>query len=79
MTGQPMEYYRMLQMWSVCLLITILGQTVGILTGAAFGTQTGFFLIPAVTTPLLLFAGYFLKLREMLIYLQPLSTVSFFR
>ncbi|XP_071634440.1 ATP-binding cassette sub-family G member 1-like isoform X2 [Temnothorax longispinosus] len=39
MTGQPMEYIRILQMWSVCLLITIIGQTVGILTGAAFGTE----------------------------------------
>ncbi|XP_071634446.1 ATP-binding cassette sub-family G member 4-like [Temnothorax longispinosus] len=79
MTGQPMEYIRILQMWSVCLLITILGQTVGILTGAAFGTESGFFLIPAVSTPLLLFAGYFLKFREISVYLQPLSTISFFR
>ncbi|XP_071557286.1 ATP-binding cassette sub-family G member 1-like isoform X1 [Temnothorax nylanderi] len=79
MTGQPMEYVRILQMWSVCLLITILGQTVGILTGAAFGTESGFFLIPAVSTPLLLFAGYFLKFREISVYLQPLSTLSFFR
>ncbi|XP_018338581.1 PREDICTED: ATP-binding cassette sub-family G member 4-like [Trachymyrmex septentrionalis] len=78
-TGQPMEYDRFLQTWSVCLLITIIGQTFGILTGTAFGTELGIFLIPATSIPLLLFSGFFLKLNEMSIYLQPLSFVSFFR
>ncbi|XP_012063520.1 PREDICTED: ATP-binding cassette sub-family G member 1-like [Atta cephalotes] len=79
MTGQPMEYDRFLQTWSVCLLITIIGQTFGILTGTAFGTELGIFLIPASSISLLLFSGFFLKLNEMSIYLQPLSFVSFFR
>ncbi|KYN29408.1 ATP-binding cassette sub-family G member 4 [Trachymyrmex cornetzi] len=79
MTGQPMEYDRFLQTWSVCLLITIIGQTFGILTGTAFDTELGIFLIPAISIPLLLFSGFFLKLSEMSIYLQPLSFVSFFR
>lgn len=34
-----MEYARILQMWSVSLLLTILGQTVGILTGVVFDTH----------------------------------------
>ncbi|XP_011060248.1 PREDICTED: ATP-binding cassette sub-family G member 4-like [Acromyrmex echinatior] len=79
MTGQPMEYDRFLQMWSVCLLVTIIGQTFGIFTGTAFGTELGTFLIPAISIPLLLFSGFFLKLNEMSIYLQPLSFVNFFR
>lgn len=78
-TGQPMESDRLLQAWSICVLITILGQTVGILTGSAFNTEIGVFLIPALSIPLLLFAGFFLKIGEMSVYLQPLSTVSFFR
>ncbi|KAG5306219.1 ABCG4 protein, partial [Acromyrmex insinuator] len=79
MTGQPMEYDRFLQMWSVCLLVTIIGQTFGIFAGTAFGTELGTFLIPAISVPLLLFSGFFLKLNEMSIYLQPLSFVNFFR
>ncbi|KAG5340178.1 ABCG4 protein, partial [Acromyrmex heyeri] len=79
MTGQPMEYDRFLQMWSVCLLITIIGQTFGILIGTAFGNKLGTFLIPATSIPLLLFSGFFLKLNEISTYLQPLSFVSFFR
>ncbi|XP_071557287.1 ATP-binding cassette sub-family G member 4-like isoform X2 [Temnothorax nylanderi] len=79
MTGQPMEYIRILQIWSVGLLITIIGQTAGILAGAAFGPKSGFFLITAVSIPLVVFAGFFLKFREMSVYLWPLSTTSFFR
>ncbi|XP_018361257.1 PREDICTED: ATP-binding cassette sub-family G member 4-like isoform X2 [Trachymyrmex cornetzi] len=38
-TGQPMEYDRILRMWGICLLITILGQTIGVLAGIIFGTE----------------------------------------
>ncbi|XP_018392592.1 PREDICTED: ATP-binding cassette sub-family G member 1-like [Cyphomyrmex costatus] len=79
MTGQPMEYERILQVWCVCLLITILGQTIGIFAGVVLGTELGMFLIPVISIPLLLFSGFFLKLNEMPTYLQPLSFVSFFR
>ncbi|XP_018361256.1 PREDICTED: ATP-binding cassette sub-family G member 4-like isoform X1 [Trachymyrmex cornetzi] len=78
-TGQPMEYDRILRMWGICLLITILGQTIGVLAGIIFGTEIGMFLIPAIGIPLILFAGFFSKLEEMSMYLQPLSYVSFFR
>ncbi|XP_072765400.1 ATP-binding cassette sub-family G member 1 isoform X2 [Anoplolepis gracilipes] len=79
MTGQPMEPDRILKAWSIGVLITILGQTVGILTGSAFDTEIGIFLIPALSIPLLLFAGFFVKINELSVYVQPLSTVSFFR
>jgi len=39
MTGQPMEYERILKIWSICLLITILGQMSGIFAGVVFGTE----------------------------------------
>ncbi|EGI67879.1 ATP-binding cassette sub-family G member 4 [Acromyrmex echinatior] len=79
MTGQPMEYERILKVWSICLLITILGQTSGIFGGVVFGTELGMFLIPICSLPLLLFSGFFLKLNEMPTYLQSISFSSFFR
>ncbi|KAL6263484.1 hypothetical protein P5V15_006275 [Pogonomyrmex californicus] len=79
MTGQPMVYDRILQVWGVCVLMTILGQTIGILTGTVFGTEIGMFLIPATSIPLLLFAGFFLKIEEMSKYLQPFGVISFYR
>ncbi|XP_014486853.1 PREDICTED: ATP-binding cassette sub-family G member 4-like isoform X2 [Dinoponera quadriceps] len=79
MTGQPMDFHRVLPVWIICVLLTIIGQTVGILIGAAFKTDIGVFLIPATSIPLMLFAGFFLKLGEVPKYLQPISWVSFFR
>ena len=34
-----MEYERILKIWSICLLITILGQMSGIFAGVVFGTE----------------------------------------
>ncbi|XP_032665793.1 ATP-binding cassette sub-family G member 1-like [Odontomachus brunneus] len=79
LTGQPMEFHRILQVWSICVLITIIGQTYGVLAGAVFNTELGIFLIPASNIPLLLFAGFFLKLGEISKYLQPLGYISFYR
>ncbi|XP_011690607.1 PREDICTED: ATP-binding cassette sub-family G member 4-like [Wasmannia auropunctata] len=79
MTGQPMEYDRILKVWSVCLLTMIIGLTFGIFLGAAFGAEIGVFIIPVTNIAFVLFAGFFLKTDEIPIYLQPLSTVNFFR
>ncbi|XP_011054838.1 PREDICTED: ATP-binding cassette sub-family G member 4-like [Acromyrmex echinatior] len=79
LTGQPMEYDRILRVWGIFLLITMLGQTTGIFSGIIFGSEIGIFVIPAIGIPLLLFAGFFSKFAEMSIYLQPLGYVSFFR
>ncbi|KAH0948369.1 hypothetical protein HN011_010645 [Eciton burchellii] len=79
LTGQLMAFDRICQAWSICVLITILGQTLGILTGVAFNVEIGTFAIPALSIPLLLFSGFFLRLRDMSMYLRPLSIISFFR
>lgn len=79
MTGQPMEHERFFQIWAICVLMTILGQSTGILTGVAFNTDIGVFLIPALSMPVILFAGFFIKISELPFYLRPFSSLSFFR
>ncbi|KAG7202357.1 hypothetical protein KM043_018684 [Ampulex compressa] len=79
LTGQPMECERILKTCLIGVLITILGQSVGMITGTAFNTHIGTFLIPACSIPFLLFAGFFLKLGEIPFYMQPLSIISFYR
>ncbi|XP_012525984.1 ATP-binding cassette sub-family G member 4 [Monomorium pharaonis] len=79
MTGQPMEYDRILQMWSICVLIVILGQTLGILAGTAFNAEMGLFLVPSMNIPLVLFAGFYVKINELPMYLQAVSMISYFR
>ncbi|XP_024943800.1 ATP-binding cassette sub-family G member 4 isoform X2 [Cephus cinctus] len=79
MTGQPFDVNTMMKVWLVCTLLTILSQSFGIAAGAAFNTQAGTFLIPAMNIPMFLFAGFFIKLNEVPEYLQPICTVSYFR
>lgn len=45
MTGHPIEYDRIFYAWSICLLVTILGQTVGIVTGVVFNVEVHYFLL----------------------------------
>ncbi|XP_033213034.1 ATP-binding cassette sub-family G member 1-like isoform X2 [Belonocnema kinseyi] len=79
MTGQPPEVMRFFQTWVICVLMAILAQSLGIATGATFNTDAGMFLVPALNIPMFLFAGFFLKLGEVPIYLRFLSTISFFQ
>nr|CAD7405969.1 unnamed protein product [Timema cristinae] len=39
LTGQPCDLFRLLLMWAMCLLLTITGQTLGLVAGAAFDSQ----------------------------------------
>ncbi|XP_034941510.1 uncharacterized ABC transporter ATP-binding protein/permease YOL075C-like [Chelonus insularis] len=79
LTGQPLEFDRFIKVWLMCFLMSILAQSFGILTGAAFNTHVGCFLVPALNIPMFLFAGFFIKLNEISSYLYPLSAISFFR
>ncbi|XP_043286081.1 ATP-binding cassette sub-family G member 4-like [Venturia canescens] len=79
MTGQPLECERFVRVWLICVLITVVAQSLGIVTGAAFDTHAGCFLVPALNIPMFLFAGFFLKLNEVPSYLRFFSSVSYFR
>ncbi|XP_043485839.1 ATP-binding cassette sub-family G member 1-like isoform X1 [Polistes fuscatus] len=79
LTGQPMEWNSCMKTWVICFLHTILAQSVGIAVGAAFNTDIGTFLIPALSIPMFLSAGFFIKINEIAWFYQPLCSISFFR
>ncbi|XP_051175392.1 ATP-binding cassette sub-family G member 4-like [Leptopilina boulardi] len=79
LTGQPWEVTRFFQSWIICILLTIVAQSLGIATGAAFNTDIGMFLIPAFNIPMFLFSGFFLKFGEMPYCFRFLSELSYFR
>ncbi|XP_039313239.1 ATP-binding cassette sub-family G member 4-like [Solenopsis invicta] len=79
MTGQPMEFHRIIQAWIICLLTIILGQTFGIFIGTVFGVKLGVYMIMAINIPLLMLAGFFVKIAELPVYIQPLSFISCYR
>ncbi|XP_058453461.1 ATP-binding cassette sub-family G member 4-like [Malaya genurostris] len=79
LTGQPLEPLRFGMFWTMCLLLGILAQTVGLLSGAAFDVQMATFFVPCLSIPAILFSGFFVKSYEMLEFLRPLAYTSFFR
>ncbi|VVC93868.1 unnamed protein product [Leptidea sinapis] len=78
-TSQPMETNRLLLAWVICVLITILAQTFGLVIGAACGVKLGLFVIPAANIPMLMFSEFFIPYHEMPPYLQPFALISYFR
>ncbi|XP_049868332.1 ATP-binding cassette sub-family G member 1-like isoform X2 [Pectinophora gossypiella] len=79
LTSQPLDLHRMGLAWVICILITILAQTFGLVVGAACGVKLGLFVIPAANIPMLMFSEFFIPYHEMPIYLRPFATISYFR
>uniref|UniRef100_U5ERX5 Putative the eye pigment transporter n=1 Tax=Corethrella appendiculata TaxID=1370023 RepID=U5ERX5_9DIPT len=79
MTGQPHDAIRFSMFFTVCFLVSWISQLLGFLAGSACTTKIGLFVIPAFVAPLLVFSGFFIRIREMFVFLQPMAYVSFFR
>ncbi|XP_061729878.1 ATP-binding cassette sub-family G member 1-like isoform X2 [Cydia pomonella] len=79
LTSQPMEYHRLGLAWAICVLITILAQTFGLVVGTACDVKLGMFVVPAANIPMLMFSEFFIPYHEMPTYLQPFANISYFR
>ncbi|XP_063377048.1 ATP-binding cassette sub-family G member 4-like [Cydia fagiglandana] len=79
LTSQPMEYHRLGLAWTICVLITILAQTFGLVVGTACDVKLGMFVVPAANIPMLMFSEFFIPYHEMPTYLQPFANISYFR
>ncbi|XP_073949040.1 ABC transporter G family member 2-like [Choristoneura fumiferana] len=79
LTSQPMEIQRLSLAWAICVLITILAQTYGLVVGTAFSVKLGMFVVPAANIPMLMFSEFFIPYHEMPYYLRPFAAISYFR
>ncbi|CAH4029320.1 unnamed protein product [Pieris brassicae] len=79
LTSQPLEVDRLGLAWLICILVTILAQTFGLVIGAACDVELGLFVIPAANIPMLMFSEFFIPYKEMPSYLQPFALISYFR
>ncbi|KAJ9578087.1 hypothetical protein L9F63_025052 [Diploptera punctata] len=79
LSGQPYDLDRILKSWVLCILMTVCGQTLGLLLGAIFDVQLGLFMTVALNIPMSLFSGFFMRLDDIPDYLKWLTYVSYFR
>ncbi|KAG8034189.1 hypothetical protein G9C98_001273 [Cotesia typhae] len=79
MTSQPLETYRFLMYLNICILTSFVSQSIGLLIGAAMSVESGMFIGPVSSVPIVLFSGFFIKFSAMPNYLSWLSYVSYIR
>ncbi|KAJ0175547.1 hypothetical protein K1T71_008706 [Dendrolimus kikuchii] len=79
MTGQPMQTDRVLMFTTINILTSLVAQSLGLLIGAAMKIETGVYLGPVTTIPVVLFSGFFVNFNAIPSYLQWLTYVSYIR
>lgn len=79
LTSQPMEWTRVSMFVLICLLTSLVAQSLGLLMGAGLSVELGVFLGPVSTIPTILFSGFFVNLDTIPGYLQWVTYVSYVR
>lgn len=79
LTSQPMEWKRVCMFVLICLLTSLVAQSLGLLIGAGLSVELGVFLGPVSTIPTILFSGFFVNLDTIPGYLQWVTYVSYVR
>ncbi|XP_032666027.1 ATP-binding cassette sub-family G member 1 isoform X2 [Odontomachus brunneus] len=79
LTSQPADLTRFSMFLAICLLISFVAQSVGLVVGAAMNVQNGVFLAPVMSVPFLLFSGFFVSFDAIPVYLRWITYVSYIR
>ncbi|XP_011553839.3 ATP-binding cassette sub-family G member 1 isoform X1 [Plutella xylostella] len=79
MTGQPMQTDRVLMFTTINILTALVAQSLGLLIGAAMKIETGVYLGPVTTIPVVLFSGFFVNFNAVPEYFKWLTYLSYVR
>ncbi|XP_058455063.1 ATP-binding cassette subfamily G member 4 isoform X2 [Malaya genurostris] len=79
LTSQPVEPKRVWMFVTSCVLTSLVAQSLGLLIGAGMTVETGVFIGPVSTIPIILFSGYFVNFDAIPRYLQWLTYLSYVR
>ncbi|XP_015789963.1 ATP-binding cassette sub-family G member 1-like [Tetranychus urticae] len=80
-TGQFFTWWRFCLFLAVGLLISIIGQSIGLIFGALFAKnlQTAIFITPISTLPFILISGFFVRLNTIPAILRPITYSSYLK
>nr|XP_053612334.1 ATP-binding cassette sub-family G member 4-like [Plodia interpunctella] len=79
MTGQPMETHRLVMFLIINILTAVVAQSIGLLIGAALDVETATYIGPITTLPVVLFAGFFIKLNDIPTVFKWIPYISYIR
>lgn len=80
-TGQIQSIDRFLTVLLVCVLMSLIGQSTGLLFGALWvdAPESAMFVAPTSTIPFFLLSGFFVKIETMPPALRPVTYMSYWR
>ncbi|KAF7270306.1 ABC transporter expressed in trachea [Rhynchophorus ferrugineus] len=76
-TAQPLDPTRFFMFLLIAVLTALVSQSFGLLIGAGFNIESGVFLGPISTIPMVLFSGFFANLDDIPYYLSWLPYISY--
>lgn len=79
MTSQPYDAYRFLLFLVMCILISLVSQSFGMVIGASMDVKNGVIFGPFCFLPFVIFSGFFVQLSKAHPYMQWLFHTSFLK